>query len=129
RIMTAEPLHDGAASPAPGDADAPTPLLEVKGVDLHYGRSQILFGVSLEVQRGDFVALLGTNGAGKSTVLKAVSNLSGISRGSVHFDGNDITGMGPDRIVAAGLGHVPGGRGALPDLTVEENLKLGGHLL
>jgi branched-chain amino acid transport system ATP-binding protein len=90
---------------------------------------QVLFDVSLEFRRGEFLAILGTNGAGKSTVLKAISNLSGLTSGTVTFDGTDITGMAPDRIAALGLAHVPGGRGNLPDLSVEDNLRLGGHLL
>jgi ABC-type branched-subunit amino acid transport system ATPase component len=104
-------------------------LLEATDLDVHYGRVQVLFEVSIAVERGEFVALLGTNGAGKSTFLKAVSNLATPSGGRVVFDGADITGLAPDRIAAAGLAHVPGGRGMLPDLTVEENLRLGGHLL
>ena len=106
-----------------------TPLLDVEDLDVHYGRVQILFGVSLAVAEGEFVAMLGTNGAGKSTVLKAVSNLVPPSAGRVRFAGEDITTVAPDQIVARGLAHVPGGRGALPDLTVDENLRLGGHLL
>ena len=105
------------------------PLLEVEGVDLRYGRVQVLFGVDLAVQDGEFVGLLGTNGAGKSTVLRAVSGLSPVSDGCIRFAGEDITNQPPDEIAARGLGHVPGGRGSLPDLTVEENLRLGGHLL
>ena len=106
-----------------------TPLLEVDSIDVRYGRAQILFDVSLAVAQGEMVAVLGTNGAGKSTVLKAVSNLVPVTAGRVRFDGEDITGVAPDEIVARGLAHVPGGRGSLPDLTVEENLRLGGHLL
>ena len=106
-----------------------TPLLEVDEIDVHYGRVQILFGVSIDVAEGEFLGVLGTNGAGKSTVLKAVSNLVPISAGRIRFAGEDITGMPPDEIVGLGLAHVPGGRGALPDLTVDENLRLGGHLL
>ncbi|MFZ6005388.1 MAG: ABC transporter ATP-binding protein [Actinomycetota bacterium] len=110
--------------------DSPgTPLLDVDGIDVHYGRVQILFDVSLSIAQGEFVAILGTNGAGKSTVLKAISHLSPVSAGSITFDGRDITHMPADEIVALGLAHVPGGRGSLPDLTVEENLRLGGHLL
>ncbi len=104
-------------------------LLEATNLDLQYGKVQVLFDVSISVAPGEFVALLGTNGAGKSTFLKAVSNLSGLTSGRVVFDGVDITGWAPDRIAAAGLAHVPGGRGTLPDLTVDENLRLGGHLL
>jgi ABC-type branched-subunit amino acid transport system ATPase component len=104
-------------------------LLEATDLDVHYGRVQVLFGVSISVEDGEFLALLGTNGAGKSTFLKAVSNLSPPSSGTVSFAGEDITNLAPDRIAAKGLAHVPGGRGALPDLTVDENLRLGGHLL
>ena len=105
------------------------PLLEATDLDVHYGRVQVLFGVSISVEAGEFLALLGTNGAGKSTFLKAVSNLSPVSAGRIVFDGEDITNLAPDKIAAKGLAHVPGGRGALPDLTVEENLRLGGHLI
>ena len=104
-------------------------VLDARNLDLHYGKVQILFDVSIAIQRGEFLALLGTNGAGKSTFLKAVSNLSPVSSGQIFFDGRDITGLAPDAIAALGLAHVPGGRGSLPDLTVEENLRLGGHLL
>jgi branched-chain amino acid transport system ATP-binding protein len=105
------------------------PLLYSEGLDVHYGRVQVLYDVAISVDPGDLVALLGTNGAGKSTWLKAVSNLVPPSSGRVVFDGSDITGLPPDEIVARGLGHVPSGRGTLPDLTVDENLRLGGHLL
>ena len=105
------------------------PLLDARNLDVLYGRVQVLFDVSIAVEELEMVALLGTNGAGKSTFLKAVSNLSGLSGGSVTFDGQDITGLAPDEITARGLAHVPGGRGLLADLTVEENLRLGGHLL
>jgi ABC-type branched-subunit amino acid transport system ATPase component len=104
-------------------------VLESTDLDVHYGRVQVLFGVSIAVEDGEFLALLGTNGAGKSTWLKAVSNLAPVTGGRVYFQGEDITGLAPDRIAAKGLAHVPGGRGTLPDLTVEENLRLGGHLL
>ena len=105
------------------------PLLEATDLDVHYGRVQVLFGVDITVEDGEFVALLGTNGAGKSTFLKAVSNLAPVTGGRVVFNGEDITNLAPDRIAAKGLAHVPGGRGSLPDLTVEENLRLGGHLV
>jgi ABC-type branched-subunit amino acid transport system ATPase component len=105
------------------------PLLEATDLDVHYGRVQVLFGVDITVEEGEFLALLGTNGAGKSTFLKAVSNLAPVTGGRIVFNGEDITGMAPDKIAAKGLAHVPGGRGSLPDLTVEENLRLGGHLV
>jgi branched-chain amino acid transport system ATP-binding protein len=106
-----------------------SPLLEITDLELRYGRVQILFGVTLSVAEGEFVAMLGTNGAGKSTVLKAISNLALPSAGTVRFDGQDLVGLAPEEIVELGIGHVPGGRGLLADLTVEENLRLGGHLL
>ena len=106
-----------------------TPLLEVTDLEVRYGRVQILYGVSVDVAQGEMVALLGTNGAGKSTVLKAISNLAPVTAGTVRFDGHDLVGLAPEEIVEFGLGHVPGGRGLLADLTVEENLRLGGHLL
>ena len=106
-----------------------TPLLELTDVEVRYGRVQILFGVSCAVAEGEFVGMLGTNGAGKSTVLKAISNLAGVSGGTICFDGQDLAGLAPEEIVELGIGHVPGGRGLLADLTVEENLRLGGHLL
>jgi ABC-type branched-subunit amino acid transport system ATPase component len=105
------------------------PILESSALNLHYGRVQVLFDVSIDIYEGEFLAILGTNGAGKSTFLKAVSNLSPLTSGTVAFRGEDITGLPPDQIAAKGLAHVPGGRGNLPDLTVEENLRLGGHLL
>jgi ABC-type branched-subunit amino acid transport system ATPase component len=120
---------DPRSAEAQAEPRVPEPILEVDGLDLHYGRVQVLFDLSLRVDRGEFVALLGTNGAGKSTLLKAVSNLSPPTRGEIRFAGETITGLPPDEIAARGLAHVPGGRGLLPDLTVEENLRLGGHLL
>src|ERR1041384_6447032 len=104
-------------------------LLSSHGVDVHYGRVQVLYHVSIDGEEGEFGALLGTNGAGKSTWLKAVSNLVTPSSGTVTFNGENIAGLSPDEIVARGLGHVPSGRGTLPDLTIDENLRLGGHLL
>lgn len=103
-------------------------LLSVRSIDVSYGPVQVLFGVNLEVDGGDFVALLGTNGAGKSTVLRAVSGLTVPSRGSVSFKGADITTMAPHRIAALGIAQVPGGRGVFGALTVAENIALGGWL-
>ena len=103
-------------------------LLSVRAIDVSYGPVQVLFGVNIEVAEGDFVALLGTNGAGKSTVLRAVSGLSVASGGSVSFEGADITTMAPHRIAALGIAQVPGGKGVFPSLTVAENIALGGWL-
>ena len=84
----------------------------------------MLFGVSLELRRGETIALLGTNGAGKSTVLRAISGLVTPTQGSVSHEGVDISGMGPHHIAEKGLIQVPGGKGVFPSLTVAENLKV-----
>ena len=107
-----------------GPTDAP--LLRLSGVDLAYGQTQVLFGVDLDVGRGEMLALLGTNGAGKSTVLKAISGLAPTSAGSVFFDGRDITGLDANETFALGIAQVPGGRGVFPTLSVAENLRIAG---
>lgn len=104
-------------------------MLEVQGLEVSYGAIRVIDGVHLSVAPGEIVALLGTNGAGKSTVLKAVSGIIPIGAGRISFSGQDLAGAAPETIVSAGIGHVPGGRGLLSSLTVEENLRLGGHLL
>ena len=104
-------------------------ILEAKGITVSYDGVQVLFGVDMSIREGEVVALLGTNGAGKSTTLNAISGLVDIDRGNVWFDGEPITGLAPERIVAAGLVQMPGGRGTWPGLTVAENLRLGAYLL
>jgi len=101
-------------------------VLRVEGLQVAYGRSLVLDGLSFEVAAGEIVALLGTNGAGKSTLLKAISGILPIRGGAVTFDDADITSARPDRIVAAGLVQMPGGRATFPGLTVAENLRIGG---
>jgi ABC-type branched-subunit amino acid transport system ATPase component len=105
-----------------------TPMLEVKGLDVHYGKVQVLYDVDFVVREGERVALLGTNGAGKSTILKTVSGLVDPTKGQVFWKGKDITKMHPEDRVKLGIGHVPGGRGLFPTLTVGENLRMGGYL-
>jgi branched-chain amino acid transport system ATP-binding protein len=100
-------------------------LLETKGLTVSYDGVKVLFGVDLEVRRGEMVALLGTNGAGKSTTLNAISGIVEPDGGNVWFDGDAITGEPPERTAARGIIQVPGGRGVFPGLTVEENLKMG----
>ena len=99
-------------------------LLSLRSVDVAYGQVQVLFGVSLELRRGETIALLGTNGAGKSTVLRAISGLVAPRRGSISHEGVDISGMGPHMIAAKGVIQVPGGKGVFPSLSVAENLKV-----
>ncbi|HSP04118.1 MAG TPA: MFS transporter [Acidimicrobiales bacterium] len=107
----------------PTTVERPPALLRVEGVDASYGQTQVLFGVDLEVAEGEIVALLGTNGAGKSTVLKAVSGLLAKDEGRVVFDGEDISGLDANATAAMGIAQVPGGRGVFPGLTVAENLR------
>jgi ABC-type branched-subunit amino acid transport system ATPase component/ABC-type branched-subunit amino acid transport system permease subunit len=103
-------------------------ILTVRGLDVAYGQTQVLFGVDLSVARGELLALLGTNGAGKSTLLNAVCGLVAPSAGTVVFDGGEITGLGANRTAGLGLIMVPGGKGVFPSLTVAENLELAGWL-
>src|SRR5438128_5974169 len=98
--------------------------LVVDGVDFAYGQLQVLFGVSLDVYRGEALALLGTNGAGKSTLLRVIAGLETPSAGSVTFAGRDITGVPAARLVAEGMVLIPGGRCVFTDMTVEENLEM-----
>ncbi|MFN2539313.1 MAG: MFS transporter, partial [Mycobacteriales bacterium] len=104
-------------------------LLETRGLTASYGPVQVLFGLDLEVHEGEVVALLGTNGAGKSTVLNALCGLLPPDGGNVWFDGTPITGESPERIASRGLVQAPGGRGIFPGLSVRENLRLGAFLL
>jgi ABC-type branched-subunit amino acid transport system ATPase component/ABC-type branched-subunit amino acid transport system permease subunit len=113
----------------PVAAVAPTDgLLSVNGVEAAYGKSPVLFGVDLAAVEGGIMALLGTNGAGKSTVLRVVAGLLPASRGRVLFDGRDITDLDPIARVKAGIALVPGGRGVFGSLTVRDNLRLAAWL-
>ena len=100
-------------------------LLTVRNVETYYGPIMAIRGVSLEVNDGGIVAVLGANGAGKTTVLKTVSGAMDPRKGTVDFDGRDITGRDPDRVARMGIGHVPEGREVFPFLSVEENLVVG----
>lgn len=102
-------------------------LLDVKELNVHYGVIHALQGVSMEVEEGEIVALLGANGAGKTTALSSISNLVPKTSGRVFFQGMDITNQAAHTIVEMGLGHVPEGRHVFSDLTVKENLIMGGY--
>src|ERR1700752_2866801 len=93
-----------------------------------YGGVTALRGISLEVKAGQLVALIGANGAGKSTTLRAISGLVPPRSGSLFFDGKDMTGARPPRVLASGIAHCPEGRRVFPHLTVEENLKMGAYV-
>ena len=100
-------------------------LLQVNDVHVHYGPVAALKGVSLEVGEADFVTLIGSNGAGKSTTLRAISGLDNPSRGEIIFDGKNIEKLAADEILKLGIAHVPEGRRVFKDLSVTENLRLG----
>ncbi len=100
-------------------------LLEVRDAFVHYGRIEALHGVSLKVHEGELVTLLGANGAGKTTMMRAISGLRPLTSGSIWFDGRDITGVQAHRRVIDGLIQAPEGRGVFPGMTVLENLEMG----
>lgn len=101
------------------------PILQVDGIDVFYGASQILFGVSFEVMKGQSLALLGRNGAGKSTTMKAIIGLAPPKRGSVAVGGQGVQKLSADRIARKGIGFVPEDRQIFPEHSVEDNLKIG----
>jgi branched-chain amino acid transport system ATP-binding protein len=105
------------------------PLLELSDVHTYYGQIHALKGVSLTVNEGEVVTLIGSNGAGKSTTLRTISGLLRPRQGAIIFNGRSITATPAHKIVQSGLGHVPEGRGIFPALTVIENLEMGAYLL
>ncbi|MEU6075242.1 ABC transporter ATP-binding protein [Micromonospora sp. NPDC047074] len=102
-------------------------LLEIDDVSLLYGRIQALHGISLTVDEGEIVALIGANGAGKSTTMRAISGIRPVASGSIRFDGEDITKLRADLRVRRGLCQAPEGRGIFPGMTVLENLDMGAY--
>ncbi|AEV82720.1 amino acid ABC transporter ATPase [Actinoplanes sp. SE50] len=102
-------------------------LLELKDITLLYGRIQALHGISLTVGQGEIVALIGANGAGKSTTMRAISGLRPVAQGSIMFDGEDITKLRADLRVVRGVSQSPEGRGVFPGMTVRENLEMGAY--
>lgn len=100
-------------------------ILEVDNVHSYYGHIHALKGISLYVEEGEIVSLIGSNGAGKSTTLRSISGLIHPKQGTIKLGGKDIASMDPHLVVAAGVGHVPEGRGIFPKLTVRENLDMG----
>src|SRR5438046_3401773 len=103
-------------------------LLEVDAVDTYYGRVHALQGVSLSIEEGEIVTLIGSNGAGKTTTLRTVSGLTPASRGQVRLRGKDITRLPPDEIVGPGIGHVPERRRIFHRMSMRDNLRLTASL-
>ncbi len=104
------------------------PILSVRSLDVFYGKAHILKGVNIDVAGGSITALIGPNGSGKTTLLKAISGIVKPARGSISYDGLDLTGREPHEIVGIGVVHVPEGRRLFPYLSVYENLKLGSYI-
>lgn len=103
-------------------------LLEIEGLCAGYGGGgDVLRGVDLELEPGDFVCLIGPNGAGKSTLLRAISGILRPRRGTIRFDGIDVSGWRPDLLFRRGIAHVPQGRSTFPQMTVHENLLMGAY--
>jgi branched-chain amino acid transport system ATP-binding protein len=102
-------------------------LLEIDSITLLYGRIQALHGVSMHVDEGEVVALIGANGAGKTTVMRAISGLRPVAAGRIRFNGDDITKLRADLRVIRGISQSPEGRGVFPGMTVQENLDMGAY--
>ena len=100
-------------------------MLEVRGLNVAYGESQVLWDVSLDVPAGSVVCLMGRNGVGKTTLLKSIMGLLPTRSGRIAFDGADLGGRRPEERAACGIGYVPQGREIFPGLTVQENLRMG----
>jgi len=103
------------------------PILQVENLSVSYGAIRALRGVSLHVHAGEVVTLIGANGAGKSTTLRAISGLVKVSDGRISFEGEDVTGVAAHKLVARGISMAPEGRGIFPNLTVLENLEMGAY--
>jgi len=120
-------VTDTAAVPRQAPAPSGVPVLELRDVDVSYGRVQALRGVSLTVDEGEIVALIGSNGAGKTTTLRTISGLVRPSTGEVLLRGQPIQGMGAEQIARLGVGHAPEGRRLFSRMTVRENLDMGAY--
>lgn len=103
-------------------------LLEMRDINVNYGQISAIRNISINVPEGQIVTIIGGNGAGKTTSLRAMSGMLPLKSGEIHFDGKRIDGMAPHKIVSHGIAHVPEGRRIFPDMTVEENLRTGAFL-
>ncbi len=104
-------------------------MLKIESLDVRFGEVEVLTSVSLNVERGETVSLIGANGAGKTTLLRAISGLVRPHAGRIEFAGVSLVGLSPDAVVSRGIAHVPEGRRIFPQLTVDENLRVGAHLV
>ena len=102
-------------------------MLRVENLEVAYGKIQALWGIAFEILEGEIVAVVGANGAGKTTTLKTLSGLLHPTSGSIHLDGSRLDGLSPAEIVALGVVHVPEGRKLFPEMTVLDNLLIGGY--
>ncbi len=104
-------------------------LLKIENLTVNYGAIRAIDGASLDVQAGEIVSVVGANGAGKSTFLRTIAGIVKPAKGDLEFEGSSLNGLRPDRIVKLGITMVPEGRRVFPDLTVRDNLELGGYIL
>lgn len=118
-------MTNSPETPPATDLDPRPVLLEVRDAVVHYGRIQALHGVSLTVRQGELVTLLGSNGAGKTTMMRAISGLRPLTSGSVWFDGQDVSRVKAHKRVGDGLIQAPEGRGVFPGMSVVDNLEMG----
>jgi branched-chain amino acid transport system ATP-binding protein len=125
--MSAPSRPQGEYRRAQHEGSPVSALLSLRGVTAHYGASQALFGIDLEIGPGEFVTLLGRNGMGKSTTVKTVMGLTRASQGAIVFDGRDIGGLPAYKVAQRGIGLVPEGRHIFPNLSVRENLVATAH--
>jgi branched-chain amino acid transport system ATP-binding protein len=103
------------------------PILEIRDLEAGYGRSVVLHGISLTINKGEIVTILGANGAGKTTILRSVLGLTNLNSGSIWLNGEEITGLKASQIVRRGVGFVPEEKSVFPSMTVRENLEMGAY--
>ncbi len=118
-------MNVAAKAAAPSAAKDTQVVLSIRNIESFYGPIMAIRGVSLEVREGQIVTVLGANGAGKTTLMKTISGVMDPEKGQIVYQGQNIAGANPDKVVRAGVVHVPEGREVFPLLTVEENLKMG----
>ncbi len=127
-LVVEELLEEQEEQHKRAEQGAQTPVLQVANIDFSYGTVQVLFDVNFEIQQGETLALLGTNGAGKSTILRVISGLEVPERGVVRLNGQNITYVAPEARARMGIIQLPGGKGVFPSLTVAQNLAVSARL-